>query len=424
MAPTTSVSPEFEFPRLKEAQGKLDAARKELHDVFQEAGSDFDMDKVKSVEGDSKAKVEWIRTKNAEIEDLKVKADELWDIARAAQNSRGSGGGEPGSEPDGGDGDDAAKGGKPGHVKSLGELFAESQALKGYQGGQGPVATVEYDLKADFETGSGWAPESTRSGVVSGFPTRPAPQVVTFIPQAPINQASYKYMEETTFTNTAAETAEKGAYNEATLGLTERDQAVRKVTVWLPVTDEQLEDVPGARAYVDNRLTLMVRQRVDLQVIGGNGTAPNMLGTENVTGIQTQALGSDSIPDAAYKLFTQIREDGFAEPTVAFIRPSKWQDVQLLKTADGLYIWGHPSQAGPTTLWGVPIQQTTAVTSTKIISGDYQMHSLLSIRRGVDIQITNSHASNFVNGLLAIRADMRAVMVHFRPKAFGEVTGL
>lgn len=409
------------FPALKEAQGKLDAARKDLADVFAESGPDYDMAAVKSLDGDSTAKVEWIRTKNSEIEDLKSKVDELRDVARIAGTvADDPDAGEKGAdEPDTKDRKDRAP-------KALGDLFADSQAFKGYSSGQGvgPVAHLDVEVKTLFETTAGWAPESVRSGLVSLFPTRPAPHVVDFIPQGTINQPLHKFMEETTFTNNAVEKAEGTAFGEAALVLTERSNEVEKIPVWLPVTDEQLEDEPAARDYVNSRLVFMLRQRLDSQVLVGNGTSPNLLGTESVSGIQTQALGTDPIPDAIYKLFTSIRDDGFAEPSVVFIRPSKWESVQLLKTADGIYIWGHPSQAGPTTIWGVPVVQTTAVTSTKAVAGDYAQHAFLLTKRGVDVQITNSHSTDFINGKQAVRADIRVVMVHVRPKAFGAVTGL
>jgi HK97 family phage major capsid protein len=412
-----------EFPALKDALGKLDAARKSLKDVFSEAGPDYDMSKVKSLPGDSSEKLGWIRTKNEEIEGLKVKVDELKAVANAASEAaKYEEGRETVDAP-------ATKGGR------VGDLFVKSHA---YSRRDNQVkVSLDIDLKGLFAredlggSETGWPPESVRSGRVELTPQRPAPHVTDFLPKGTINQAAYKYMEETTFsTNSAASdnlagmTDEGGTFTEAQLGLTERTQSVEKVTVWIPVTDEQLEDEAGARDYLNNRLTYMINAKVDSQVLAGSGTAPSLKGTENVSGIQTQAKGADTILDAVYKLFTSIRTDGFAEPNVVFINPSKWQEVALLKTADGQYIWGHPSSVGPVTVWGVPVVQSFAHTSTKAIAGDYATYSMLFAKRGLDVQVTNAHSDFFIKGKQAIRADARLVMVHFRPKAFGVVTGL
>lgn len=409
-------------PALTEAQGKLDAARKSLADVFAEAGPDNDMDKVKSISGDSAAKVEWIRAKNAEINDLKKKADEIAEIVNIAAGVRQDPGrGEPGAEP-------GTLQVKSGQRKSFGERITESAAIKGWKPGSnsGPVARIDVDLKTDFTRSAGWDPEDIRTGRVELFATRPAPVVVDAIPQTTTSMSTVLYMEEDTFTNAAAEADEGGAYAEAALKLTEKSSEVRKIAVFLPVTDEQFEDEPRARAYVENRLPFMIRQKLDAQILVGSGagTPTQLLGTENVTGIQTQALGTDSIPDAIFKAMRKIRDDGFAEPSVVFIRPSKWETVRLLKTADGIYIWGHPSVAGVETIWGVPVVQTTAVTETKAVLGDYRNFSELSVRRGIDVQISNSHASFFTSGKLALRADIRVALIHYRPKAFAAVTGL
>ncbi|MEV2277714.1 phage major capsid protein [Nocardiopsis sp. NPDC049922] len=417
----------IEFPALTEAKSALNAKRDELAKIFTEAGPDYDMAKVKSISGDTQAKVEHIRALNVEIDERKTKVDELMVVARAAAQAKEHGGSaEPGSEPDGRKGAEDGLHFKDGRRKNLGEIITESKAWKNYERGSdsGPVATLNIDLKTLFETGAGWDPETTRTGRVEMFPTRPAPHVVDFIPQTTTTQAAVVFMEETTFTNAAAETAEGSSYPEGALALTERSHSVRKVAVFLPVTDEQFEDEPRSRDYVNNRLPFMLRQRLDSQVLLGTGIAPNLLGTENVSGIQSQALGADPITDAVYKAMRLVREDGFAEPSVVYARPSHWESVRLLKTADGQYIWGHPSMPGPMTIWGVPVVETTAAPATKILLGDYANFSELAIRRGIDVQVSNSHSTFFVDGKLAIRADLRAAMIHHRPKAFAEVTGL
>lgn len=428
--PTANDERIIEFPALKEARGELDAKRKSLRDILTEAGPTYDMSQVKSVAGDNAAKVQHIQALNEEIIEKKQKVDELLVVARAAAEAQNGDEAEQKGRSEDGDGSGQGPERKDHGHKSLGELFMGSQAFKGYArgSGNGPQAHLDLDvgkfLKADFLTSAGWEPEVTRTARVEMFPTRPAPRVVDFLPQTTTSQAAVAYMEETTFTNAAAETAEAGAYPEAALELTERTSAVRKIAVYLPVSDEQFEDEPRAQQYVNNRLPFMLRQRLDLQILVGNGTPPNLLGTENVSGIQTQALGGDPIPDALYKAMRKIRDDGFAEPSVVFIRPEKWEAVRLLKTADGQYIWGHPSIPGPTTIWGVPVVETTAVTATKAVIGDYTNFSELAVRRGIDIQVSNSHSDFFVKGKLAIRADMRAALIHYRPKAFAAVTGL
>jgi HK97 family phage major capsid protein len=408
----TREDPNFEFPALRDAQGQLDAARSRLASVFAEAGPDLNMDNIKSMSGSREDKVTEIQKMNAELPELKSKVEGLRDIARAAANP-----------------DLQERSGEPEHkgtrrqIRTFGEEFMRK--LPDLKNFKGRSQHLDIELKADFARTAGWDPEDVRSGRVELTPLRPEVHVVSHIPGGTITQSDYKYMEETTHTATnVVELAEAGTYGEVALALTERSKPVEKIAGWLPMTDEQLEDEPAARSYVEQRLVGMVQRRLDSQVLIGNGSTPNLLGTESVSGIQTQAKGADTLPDAAYKLFTLIRSDGFAEPSVAFVAPSKWQEVMLLKTADGQYIWGHPATQGPMTLWGVPVVQTTAHTSTKLVVGDYSTYSMLFARRGLDVQVTNSHGTHFIEGRQAIRADVRVVMIHFRPKAFGTVTGL
>ena len=408
----------MKFPALEEAQGKLDAARKELFTAMQEAKTSspgvYDMDKIKSVPGSKSEKLAWVQAKNAELAELKKEVDSQAAVKAAAEMASTY----EGSEQKGSD--ERETKGTGGNTKSLGELFTDSVAFKN----KGQRASFDVDLKTLFQRTAGWAPESTRSGLVTLKPMVPAPSVIDHLVTIPVSQAAYKYMEETTYTNNAAEVAEGSTFGEAVLALTERSQTVEKIAVWLPMTDEQLEDEPGARAYVEARLENMIRQRLDLQLLAGDGTTPNLLGTTNKVGIQTQALGADTLIDASYKLFDLIRTDGFAEPSVAFVRPTYWQSIALLKTADGVYIYSNPASGSPSVLWGVPVVQTMAAPATVLVAGDYANYAFFGVKRGIDVQVTNSHSTDFINGKQAIRMDMRGVMVHVRPKAFGTVTGL
>ncbi|WP_183092911.1 phage major capsid protein [Nocardioides stalactiti] len=401
-----------EFPALKEARGKLEAKQDELGSIFKEAGPDLDFSKVKSVSGaaDSKAVADYVLELNGACTDLAKEVENLVAIHKAAEANAGRAekGVEQGSTDLGG-----------GTVKSFGQLFTESEARKM----KGRESELDIDLKTLMTTDAGWDPEVTRTGKVVDKAVRPI-QVLDLIPTTPTSQAAVKYMEETTFTNNAAERAEGGAYGEAALVLTERTAIVESIGVWLPVTDEQLEDEARAQAYVNNRLPFMVRQRLDGQVLVGDGSTPNLRGVLNASGLQTQAKGADPVPDAVYKAMTKVRVTGRALPGAYITHPNDWQDVRLLRTADGIYIWGSPSEAGPERIWGLQVVQSDALTENTGVVGDFANFSELAIRRGVEVKVTDAHSDFFVNGKQAIRANIRAAMVWYRGAAFCTVTGI
>jgi HK97 family phage major capsid protein len=414
------------FPALDDAESKLEAKRKELGDVFAEAGPDTDLSKVKSLKGTTHDKAAWIREKNEEITEAAKEYANLLAVKKAAEAAKVAGerGTDDGSSEQG-DGGGSYPGGLPSRNrgKSLGQLFVESKAFTGRTGNIGPEAHIDIDLKTTMTTAAGWAPEVLRNDRLVEFATRPI-QVADVIPQTTTTQAAVQYMEETTFTNAAAEAAENSAYAEAALAYTEQTSAVRKIAVFLPVTDEQLDDVPRMRGVIDNRLPFMIRQRLDLQILSGNGTPPNLRGIYNVGSIQTQAKGADPTPDAIYKAIVKVETIGQAVANVVVMNPTDWQGVRLLRTADGLYIWGNPSDSGPERIWGLQVVRAQAATLGTAVTGDFANFSELSVRRGLDVQISNSHASYFINGLQAVRADMRCALVFYRPTAFCQITGL
>ena len=413
------------FPALDDLNAKIEAKQKDLAVIFDEAGPAIDLTQVKSISGDTMAKAEEIRKRNDELSDLGKQRDELDAVQKAAQRVRvapGPGGkvdagGEQGSEPGG-----PARNNAP--TKSFGEMFVESKAYKQRTGSVGPEVHMDIEMKTLFQTTAGWAPETTRTGRVVDFATRPV-QVTDIIPQTTTTQAAVVYMEETTYDpSLVVEKAEGIAFGEAALALTEQSSNVRKIPVYLPVTDEQLEDEPQVRGYIDNRLPFMLRQRLDLQILVGTGVAPLLRGVNNVVGIQTQAKGADPVPDAVYKALVKVRTIGFAEPNAVVMHPNDWQDIRLLRTADGLYIWGNPSEAGPERIWGLTVAQAVAQTENTAVVGDFANFSELAVRRGVDVQVSNSHDTFFIQGKQAIRADMRVALVWYRPTAFCTVTGI
>jgi HK97 family phage major capsid protein len=422
------------FPALDEVQGKLADRRKTLGTIFDQAGDDTDLSKVSIIKGDTFAKAQQIKALNDECSDLGKELETLLAVQQAGERAKMAGDLGASESGDGGELDVKRSGGlgalEHGYYhmplpqgKSIGQLFVESKAYTQRQGQNGPMATMDVDLKTVLTTTAGWTPEVTRSDRLVEFATRPI-QVADLFPQTTTTQAAVKYMEETTYTNAAAETAEGAVYPEAALAFTEKLSPVQKIPVFLPATEEQLDDVPRMRGIIENRLAFMVRQRLDLELLVGNGTAPNLRGLLNVVGIQTQAKAGDPVPDAVFKAMVKVNTVGQAMANAIVMNPLDWQGVRLLRTVDGLYIWGNPADAGPERMWGLRVAQAQALTQGTGVVGDFANFSELTVRKGIDVQVSNSHSDFFVRGQLAIRADMRVAIVIYRPTAFCTVTGL
>lgn len=322
-------------------------------------------------------------------------------------------------------------------TKSLGELFTESDAFKNSKGlGKGQIgpafeldlaekfgkAVARHGIKALFDTATGYAPQAIRLPEPI-TPFEEGLSVAALMPEGQTSQNAVPYMEETTTTNAAAEIAEGLAKPESALALTEKTSAVRKIATHLPITDEALEDVPFIESYIDTRLRLFVRQREDGQLLAGDGAAPNLRGILNTAGILTQAKGADPTPDAVYKAMTKIRVQGFMEPTGAVFHPNDWQDVRLLRTADGIYIWGSPSEAGPERIWGLQVVQTSRMTENTALVGAFRLAAQIFRRSELAMQIGWIN-DQFVKNQRTILVEERLALVVFRPKGFATVTGI
>lgn len=404
------MSAVLEFPELKETEGKIVDRQRQLKQIFDEAGPELDMAKVKCIDGDSTDKVAAIRALNDELSELSVKRDQQLVLTKGFRNAHAA------------DIDVEQGDGSRGPArKSFGQMFAESPVRKG---GFGSKTEIEIpSLKTLFQRGAGWAPESIRDpGYV---PAASAPiMVMDLVPMVPTRQAAVKYMEQTTRTNNAAERAEGSAYGEAAFALTERSATIETVGVWLPYTDEQMEDEEEAAAMIDAELPIMLWQRVDSQMLVGDGSTPNILGINNKVGIQTQAKGADPVMDAIFKGATKVRVTGRAIPDAVAIHPNDWQDIRLTRTADGIYILGNPNDAGPDRLWGLRVAQSDNQTENTAVVGAWATWGQIRIRRDVLVEKTNSHDTYFTSGKQAIRAGVRLATVWRRAAAFCTVTGI
>lgn len=317
-------------------------------------------------------------------------------------------------------------------AKSAGELFTDSEVYKSHAGRHNFGVSYQSDLKeVDFSnsevkttmtTAAGFAPRYPRLERVIESAMR-RPMISDLMPNTNTNLSTIIYMKETTFTNNAATVAEGAAKPESALAWTETSRNANVIATFIPVTRQQLDDVPQIRSVIDNRLKTMLALAEEVQLMSGTGTDPQLLGFYNLASIQTQAKGADPTPDAIYKAFTKVRWTGFAEPSGVVMHPNDWQDIRLLRTVDGIYIWGSPAEAGPERVWGKPVVVTTAATEGTGLTGDFQLYSELFRRMGVTI-IVGLVNDDLVKNKQTILVEERVALIVYRDQAFCTITGI
>ena len=410
-----------------------------LQKVFHEAGQTLDMSKVTAFgDGlDDIQKSERLAAMNVRLHELgerkahleaaaagKAEADAMTKWLEAPEG--------PAPVPDG-------KGGTKAYVPfaDLAIKAAESW-LKGFEHQKnGPVAILDLDIKAWLErevktvmsTGAGFAPQAIRSGLVTMFGYM-APTVIDLIPIVPTSQNAYVFMRQTTRTNSAAEAAESiegtlASLAESAFVYTQVSETVRKLGHFVPVSDEQLEDIEGMEGILREDMIAGVRQRLSSQLMNGNGTAPNLTGflDDGHTPTDVDTTG-DFVADAIDKLIENVQVLGFTEPDAVIMNPSDWHGYRRATTTEGIYIAGNPSDNTPPFLWGKPVVLTTEIAAGSAHCGNYRGFTRLAVKRGVEVSISSEHASYFIQGVKAIKAEMRAAFAVIRELAFAKTNDI
>jgi HK97 family phage major capsid protein len=316
---------------------------------------------------------------------------------------------------------------RPAAAKSLGERFVESDGFKSWRRGGMQTAAFEapdaLGLKATFTTAASTLTEYDRQPGMVMLGTQRL-TIADLLAQGETTMNTIRYVQEDTFTNAATTVAEGLTKPQASFDTSEADAPVRKIAVTAKITDEMFADFPVVRDYVDNRLRFMVAQREEAQILNGDGIAPNITGILATSGILTQAKGADPGPDAVFKAIVKVQTTGFFDPDGVVMNTLDWQNVRLLKTADGIYIWGAPADTAPARIWGLPVVYTTAITLGTALVGAFRLGAQLFRRQGVTVETTNTNVDDFEKNLVSIRAEERLALAVYRPKAFATVTGL
>lgn len=321
---------------------------------------------------------------------------------------------------------------------TLTKTVADLGATVSGQTGSRDTKTLDIDLAGDLglkvigEIGAkgivnwpGAEGVATRTvGVPVGTTAQDADDVARAVPTIQTGQLWAVYMQETAFTNPAAELAEGEAFAEVTLSADLIRQRLRKIGVWLPITEELFEDDAAAETYVRDRLPFMARQRLSAQLLAGDGVAPNLQGIHATTGIGSITWDTAAADPAAASMAAAIeaaalcRTTGKASPNLVVIDADLWQgwiDAKNAGTAEAITFVGEQMF-----LAGMLVLTTGQQAANTIAVGDVRNHARLIMQPEVEVELSPTHSTFFAEDKVAARVWLRAWLAILRPSAFAE----
>lgn len=243
-----------------------------------------------------------------------------------------------------------------------------------------------------------------------------------------------RYVRESTFTNAAAAVTEGSAKPEATLDLGVINGLVRKVAVWLDVTEEMLSDFQQAQSFVNSRLGYMVQAREDQHLLSGADASNQIVGIHNTSGIQTISGALNTIDQyLRAKAFVEgTNGAGFGMPDAYVLNPLNWLSAKLSKDANGQYLFGGPGYApygvggysNVGSMWGLPVVATVSQAQGTALTGAFRTGAQIFRRMGLTLKTTNSDGTKFQSNILTILAEQRLALAVYQPNKFCAITDI
>lgn len=228
-----------------------------------------------------------------------------------------------------------------------------------------------------------------------------------------------EYIVETGFVNASAIAPEKSLKPQSDLTFDIESATVKTIAHWIPATRQIIADAPMLRNYIDGRLTYGLKLTEEAQILYGNGVGDNIQGimtnpnVQNIGGI----AGTDTRIDHLRRAMTRTLLAGYP-PTGIVLHPADWEDIELLKTDNGAYIWVSVVNGGETRLWRVPVVQSTAIVEGEFLIGAFGLAGQLWDREQANVRVSEHHADYFARNMLAILAEERLALTVYRPEAF------
>lgn len=259
--------------------------------------------------------------------------------------------------------------GQPGEGKSFIDLIKGDESYKSLgQKGNAELEVTKSDMASMKEmkvTSAGIVVPNYDPVIQPGI--RQELRIRDLLTSVPVSGQSYTYFRENVHTRGAAPVAEGGLKPTSNVTFTTETDRVKKIAVWMPVTDEALDDVPQLFAYLQQLLRYDLKLEEEAQILKGDGTG------ENLNGLMTQATSyntalskaGDTAIDLVRRAIYQVRKQSMMSADGVVMTELDWMNIELQKDGESRYLFANLQGLVTPILWGRPV-----ITSDSMDEGD------------------------------------------------------
>lgn len=276
-------------------------------------------------------------------------------------------------------------------------------------------ASVKFTLKAagtmaESTNITGIIPQGERESGITRT-VRRQPYLLSLVNVGTIMSNLWEWVEQKNPDGGAAMTAEGAAKSQADFDLVLASASVKKVTAYIKVTKEMLDDVQLLRAEIDQELTELINLKIDDQILSGSGSGANLTGiTTNATawaaGAFANAVPTPKRADVLRVAINQVRVAQF-QPNYIVMHPTDVTAMELAKDSTGQYVLPPFTSADGTVVSGIPVVANTGMTIDKFLVGDFTK-SGVRFKEGLTINVGYEN-DDFTKNLVTILAEARLV---------------
>ena len=311
--------------------------------------------------------------------------------------------------------------------KSLGQLAAESEVCKSYRGGSAELVTMNAPLfgKAAITSdtaSAGVLVQPYHAGIIVG-PEQPL-TVRDLFQAVSIGSNAIEWVQEKLFTNNAGpQNGEGTAKRESGLTFEKKTSPIETIAHWIPASRQILSDAPLLRGKIDTVLRFGLKLNEDGQLLYGDGTNGNLLGAVPQATVFS-AAGMPAVPEGgvAYTSIDYLRwaflqaSKALYPSTFAVMSLEEWAKIQMLKTTDGAYIFGTPTDGAAPRIWGKSIVESHGMAANEFLAGSGFAATVYD-REEVTVRVAEEHADFFIKNMIVILCEERLGFTVERPAA-------